>query len=168
MPGFAFVIANKVILNGSRGNARTLSLDLYDLYAAMEKDPGKWRFTSPTHVVHAFAQALTELEVEGGVEKRYMRYRENQAQLSAGMDKLGFKQLIDPQWQSPIITSFRYPSESFDFPQFYQELKQAGFVIYPGKISMVPTFRIGNIGEVYHQNIEKLLAAISKISTKTV
>lgn len=168
VPGFSFVIANKVMLNGSRGNARTLSLDLYDQYQAMEKDHGKWRFTSPTHVVHAFAQALTELEVEGGVEKRYMRYRDNQAQLSAGMDKLGFKQLIDPQWQSPIITSFRYPSDDFDFATFYQELKQAGFVIYPGKISMVPTFRIGNIGEVYHEDIEKLLAAIEKISTKTV
>ncbi|WP_300560672.1 2-aminoethylphosphonate--pyruvate transaminase [Companilactobacillus sp.] len=168
VPGFAFVIANKMILNGTRGYARTLSLDLFAQYDEMEKDNGKWRFTSPTHVVHAFAQALTELEVEGGVEKRYQRYQDNQRQLSAGMDKLGFKQLIADQWQSPIITSFRYPTEDFNFAEFYQALKAAGFVIYPGKISVVPTFRIGNIGEVYSQDITDLLDAIAKISATTV
>lgn len=168
VPGFAFVIANKMILNGAKHFSRTLSLDLYDQYQAMEKDNGKWRFTSPTHVVHAFAQALTELEVEGGVEKRYLRYRENQRQLSVGMDKLGFKQLISAKWQSPIITSFRYPTDNFDFSEFYQALKKAGFVIYPGKISMVPTFRIGNIGEVYEQDIDDLLASIAKITKQTV
>ena len=168
VPGFAFVIANKSILNETKGNARTLSLDLYDQYVEMEKNHGKWRFTSPTHVVHAFAQALTELEVEGGVEKRYTRYLENQRKLSVGMDKLGFKQLIAAEWQSPIITSFRYPTEDFDFSKFYSQLKTAGFVIYPGKISMVPTFRIGNIGEVYDRNIDELLEAISKITKQAV
>lgn len=168
VPGFAFVIANKMILNGTRGYARTLSLDLFAQYEEMEKDNGKWRFTSPTHVVHAFAQALTELEVEGGVEKRYQRYQDNQRQLSAGMDKLGFKQLIADEWQSPIITSFRYPTEDFNFAEFYQALKSAGFVIYPGKISVVPTFRIGNIGEVYSQDITDLLDAIAKISATAV
>ncbi|AKP67002.1 2-aminoethylphosphonate--pyruvate transaminase [Companilactobacillus ginsenosidimutans] len=168
VPGFAFVIANKLILKGTKGNARTLSLDLYDQYSEMEKNHGKWRFTSPTHVVHAFAQALTELEVEGGVEKRHLRYCENQRKLSQGMDKLGFKQLIDDEFQSPIITSFRYPTDDFDFSEFYQKLKTAGFVIYPGKISMVPTFRIGNIGEVYDKDIDSLLGAIAKISNATV
>lgn len=166
VPGFAFVIARKSQLEASKGEARTLSLDLYGQYAEMEKNHGKWRFTSPTHVVHAFAQALTELEIEGGVDKRYQRYSENQQQLTKGMAELGFKQLISDEWQSPIITSFRYPSDDFDFHAFYQKLKKAGFVIYPGKISMVPTFRIGNIGEVYHQNISELLDAIANITTK--
>ncbi|MQS44872.1 2-aminoethylphosphonate--pyruvate transaminase [Companilactobacillus mishanensis] len=168
VPGFSFVIANRSILEASKGTARSLSLDLYDQYQEMEKNHGKWRFTSPTHVVHAFAQALTELKIEGGVEKRYERYLANQRQLTQGMEKLGFKQLIDNEWQSPIITSFRYPSEEFDFAKFYQQLKFAGFVIYPGKISMVPTFRIGNIGEVYQDNISELLEAISQITSATV
>ncbi|RBN36408.1 2-aminoethylphosphonate--pyruvate transaminase, partial [Priestia megaterium] len=54
VPGFGFVIAKTDELEKCKGNARSLSLDLYDQYKTMEKDKGKWRFTSPTHVVRAF------------------------------------------------------------------------------------------------------------------
>lgn len=166
VPGFAFVIAKKSILETTAGMARTLSLDLYDQYNEMEKNNGKWRFTSPTHVVHAFAQALEELKLEGGLQRRYKRYLSNQKQLASGMEHLGFKILIDEKWQSPIITSFIYPTEDFDFKEFYNELKESGFVIYPGKISQVPTFRIGNIGEVYRDDIARLLKAIEQIQNR--
>ncbi|WP_334352372.1 2-aminoethylphosphonate--pyruvate transaminase [Companilactobacillus sp. HBUAS56257] len=163
VPGFSFVIAKKSELESTKGLARTLSLDLYDQYAEMEKNNGKWRFTSPTHVVHAFYEALQELKAEGGVEARHQRYLANQKHLATGMEELGFKVLIDEKWQSPIITSFIYPNDDFDFHKFYQQLKADGFVIYPGKISQVPTFRIGNIGEVYDNDISKLLDAIKTI-----
>lgn len=166
VPGFSFVIANKQLLESTKGLTQTLSLDLYSQYAEMERHDGKWRFTSPTHVVHAFAQALKELSEEGGVIARNKRYSDNQKHLAEGMESLGFKVLIDEKYQSPIITSFIYPSDDFDFNQFYQELKQDGFVIYPGKISQVPTFRIGNIGEVYPDDITRLLSAIQTIITK--
>lgn len=166
VPGFSFVIANKQLLESTKGLAQTLSLDLYSQYAEMERHDGKWRFTSPTHVVHAFAQALKELSEEGGVIARNKRYSDNQKHLAEGMESLGFKVLIDEKYQSPIITSFIYPSDDFDFNQFYQELKQDGFVIYPGKISQVPTFRIGNIGEVYPDDITRLLSAIQTIIAK--
>ncbi|WP_119325829.1 2-aminoethylphosphonate--pyruvate transaminase [Companilactobacillus musae] len=163
VPGFSFVIARKNVLEATKGTARTLSLDLYDQYAEMEQNNGKWRFTSPTHVVHAFYEALQELAQEGGVVARHQRYVNNQKHLAGGMEELGFKVLIDEKYQSPIITSFIYPSDDFDFHEFYQELKSDGFVIYPGKISQVPTFRIGNIGEVYDEDITKLLVAIKEI-----
>jgi len=163
VPGFSFVIARKSVLEATKGLARTLSLDLYDQYAEMERDNGKWRFTSPTHVVHAFSEALEELKQEGGVEARYERYKSNQKHLATGMEELGFKVLIDENYQSPIITSFIYPTADFNFHEFYHELKEDGFVIYPGKISQVPTFRIGNIGEVYDEDITKLLLAIKEI-----
>lgn len=163
VPGFSFVIARKEILEATKGISRTLSLDLYDQYIEMERNNGKWRFTSPTHVVHAFSEALKELNEEGGVVARRKRYDSNQKHLASGMEELGFKVLIDEKYQSPIITSFIYPSDDFDFNEFYQELKKDGFVIYPGKISQVPTFRIGNIGEVYGDDITKLLLAIKKI-----
>src|SRR5699024_10107316 len=82
VPGFSFIIANREKLQETEGIARTLSLDLYSQYEEMEVNHGKWRYTSPTHVVHAFAQALIELRVEGGVEKRFERYRDNQQRLS--------------------------------------------------------------------------------------
>lgn len=163
VPGFSFVIARKQILEATKGLSRTLSLDLYDQYAEMERNNGKWRFTSPTHVVHAFYEALAELKAEGGVVARHKRYESNQKHLATGMADLGFKLLIDETYQSPIITSFIYPNDEFDFNEFYHQLKNDGFVIYPGKISQVPTFRIGNIGEVYDEDITKLLVAIKDI-----
>lgn len=78
-----------------------------------------------------------------------------------GMRKLGFNTLLQLKQQSPIITSFLYPNDSlFTFQGFYQSLKKQGFVIYPGKVSQVDTFRIGNIGDVHKQDIERLLEAI--------
>jgi len=160
VPGFAFIIAKKSELAKTAGNARSLSLDIYAQWQAMTKQPGKWRFTSPTHVVHAFAQALNELEVEGGVAKRYRRYSANQQLLSEGMQTLGFDLVIDPANQGPIITSFKYPTTDFDFDSFYQFIKERGFVIYPGKVSTIPSFRIGTIGDVDTTDIQRLLTII--------
>ena len=161
VPGFAFIIAKKSELAKTAGNARSLSLDLYAQWQAMTTQPGKWRFTSPTHVVHAFAQALNELDLEGGVETRYRRYSASQSRLSSGMQALGFDLVIDPADQGPIITSFKYPNENFDFADFYQFIKERGFVIYPGKVSAIPSFRIGTIGDVDTTDINRLLAIIS-------
>lgn len=163
VPGFGFVIARKEGLEVTRGNARSLSLDLYAQWETMEKGSGKWRFTSPTHVVHAFYQAMKELDREGGIEARYQRYRENHRILVAGMRKLGFQTLLPDAAQGPVITSFLYPSADFDFGAFYAALKERGFVIYPGKISDADTFRIGNIGDIFPEDMERLLEAIQSI-----
>lgn len=163
VPGFGFVIARKEKLMATQGNARSLSLDLYAQWETMEKGGGKWRFTSPTHVVHAFYQALKELNAEGGIAARYERYKRNHRTLVDGMRSIGFKTLLPDASQGPIITSFLYPSALFDFAAFYAALKQKGFVIYPGKISDADTFRIGNIGDIFPADMERLLEAIKGI-----
>lgn len=163
VPGFGFVIARRSSLSRCEGGSRSLSLDLYDQWAEMEKGRGKWRFTSPTHVVRAFFQAVKELEDEGGVEARHDRYRENHAELVEGMRRSGFRTLLPDELQSPIITSFLYPEEDFDFQKFYEALKERGFVIYPGKISEAPTFRIGNIGDVFPDDFRRLAEAVADI-----
>ncbi|MEN7551022.1 2-aminoethylphosphonate--pyruvate transaminase [Rapidithrix thailandica] len=161
VPGFGFVLAKKEALEECKTYARSLSLDLYDQWAAMEQDPGKWRYTSPTHVVRAFRQALWELIEEGGIEARYQRYKENHRILVQGMNALGFQCLVDEENQSPIITSFVNPSASvYNFQQFYNLLKEKGFVIYPGKVSYADTFRIGNIGHVFPEDMERLVSSI--------
>lgn len=162
VPGFGFIIASRSKLYECKGNARSLSLDIYGQWETMEKGKGKWRFTSPTHVVRAFYQALADLEKEGGVWARYKRYCENNNILINGMKQLGFTPLLGEESQSPIISSFLYPTDDFNFRQFYDSLKQKGFVIYPGKISDAETFRIGNIGDVYPRDMERLLRAISE------
>lgn len=163
VPGFGFVIARKSSMMRCKGVARSLSLDLYDQWETMEKGHGKWRFTSPTHVVRAFMQALKELESEGGIEARNKRYRENHNVLVEGMRSLGYETLLPDEWQSPIITSFYFPTTDFDFNSFYQKLKDKKFVIYPGKISQADTFRIGNIGDVYPDDFRQLIKAIKSI-----
>lgn len=163
VPGFGFVIARKELLENCKGQARSLSLDLYAQWRCMEVNHGKWRFTSPTHTVRAFAQALLELDNEGGVEVRHQRYLANQKHLVQGMNQLGFKCLLSEAMQSPFITSFYSPEHpEYDFRRFYDLLKAKGFVIYPGKVSTADCFRIGNIGEVYPQDIARLISAVSE------
>ncbi len=163
VPGFGFVIAKTEALEACKNRARSLSLDLYAQWRCMEDNEGKWRFTSPTHTVLAFAEALKELEEEGGVSARYSRYSQNQASLLAGMERLGFSALLDSTLHSPIITAFYSPkAPEYRFADFYTRLKEKGFVIYPGKVSQNDCFRIGNIGEVYSEDIDALLKAIEQ------
>lgn len=163
VPGFGFVVAKRSLLEECKGQAKSLSLDLYDQWHTMETSNGKWRFTSPTHVVRAFYQALQELEVEGHIGTRAERYAKNQTLLVNGMRELGFNTLLPDELQSPIITSFLSPKQpEYNFNEFYQRLKTLGFVIYPGKVSNADCFRIGNIGEVYPEDINQLLTAIKQ------
>lgn len=159
VPGFSFIIADTNDLKAVQGQARSLSLDLYAQWETMEKDGGKWRFTSPTHVVAAFAQALKELAEEGGIKARNARYTATNRALRKGMEALGFKAYIDEAHQGPIITTFFYPANcKFTFAEMYAYLKEHGYVIYPGKLTDAETFRLGNIGEIYMEDIEKIIS----------
>jgi 2-aminoethylphosphonate-pyruvate transaminase len=163
VPGFGFVVASCSSMQAIKGRARSLSLDLYDQWQEMEGKGGKWRYTSPTHVVCACAQALRELEAEGGVAARAQRYRENHRCLVEGMTRIGFKTLLPLQWQSPIITSFLNPAHPrFDFPTFYDRLKARRFVIYPGKVSRADCFRVGTIGHVFPEDIALLVKRVAE------
>jgi 2-aminoethylphosphonate-pyruvate transaminase len=127
----------------------------------MEENGGKWRFTSPTHTVRAFAVALAELEAEGGVSKRFERFCRNHGVLVEGMQALGFMPLLPLAQQSPIITAFHSPDHpKWDFRRFYDNLKAKGFVIYPGKVTAKDTFRIGTIGDVYPRDMVRLIEAV--------
>ncbi|CAM3139510.1 2-aminoethylphosphonate--pyruvate transaminase [Vibrio rarus] len=162
VPGFGFIIAKQSQLEQCKGQARSLSLDLYDQWLCMQNHQGKWRFTSPTHTVRAFYQALMELEEEGGIHSRAKRYATNQKNLVAGMRRLGFNTLLADNLHSPIITAFYSPThKNYQFNEFYLRLKEQGFVIYPGKVSNADCFRIGNIGEVYPDDIHRLIDAMS-------
>lgn len=156
VPGFSFIIANREQLQNSKGCARTLSLDLYDQWVGMEKD-GKWRYTSPTHVVLAFAKAMRELEEEGGIQARSARYTNNMNTLIDEFEKLGFQLYVDRALQGPIIATFLYPEGTHvEFTPMYNYIKERGYAIYPGKLTDKETFRIGVIGEIYEADIRQL------------
>ena len=165
VPGFAFVVAAQSSMKQIEGRARSVSLDLFDQWREMESGHGKWRFTSPTHVLCAFAQALKELKEEGGVQARHARYCENHRRLVSGMQDLGFRTLLPDETQSPIITSFLYPDDPrFDFRVFYDKIKARRFVLYPGKVSNAECFRIGTIGHVFPDDISELLGCVDEVS----
>ncbi|MCO5058732.1 MAG: 2-aminoethylphosphonate--pyruvate transaminase [Rhizobiaceae bacterium] len=159
VPGFGFIIARKSELEAARGRSHSLSLDVHAQWAHMNKT-GQWRYTPPTHVVAAFLEALRQHEVEGGVPGRGDRYARNRDVLIAGMRDLGFETLLQDRWLSPIIVTFFNPAHaSFKFDRFYEMMKQKGFIIYPGKLTAVDSFRVGCIGRIDHHVMRRVVAA---------
>jgi 2-aminoethylphosphonate-pyruvate transaminase len=163
VPGLGFVICRKAALEQTAGNATTLVLDLHDQWRNFEKT-GQYRFTPPIHVIVSFHQALTEFFAEGGQEGRGRRYAENCRVLIDGMRELGFVPLLSDNLQAPIIVTFRMPADPrFRFQEFYDRLKERGYVIYPGKLTVADSFRIGCIGRLYPDHMRGALAAIRDI-----
>ena len=162
VPGFGFVIAQKTELSAAEGRCHSLSLDLHAQWANLEKT-GQWRYTPPTHVVAAFLQALAEHAAEGGVAGRGRRYAENRDVMVAGMRALGFETLLQDGWLSPIIVTFFNPAHpKFQFQSFYDLLKARGFIIYPGKLTVIDSFRIGCIGRMDAAVMRRLVSAVAE------
>ena len=163
IPGLGFVICHKAALETTAGNATTLVLDLHDQWKSFAKT-GQYRFTPPIHVIVSFHQALTEFFAEGGQPGRGKRYTENCRVLIDGMQALGFEPLLSGNLQAPIIVTFRMPADpSFKFQEFYDRLKDRGYVIYPGKLTVADSFRIGCIGRLYPEQMRGALGAIRDI-----
>jgi 2-aminoethylphosphonate-pyruvate transaminase len=80
--------------------------------------------------------------------------------LVSGMRALGFETLLDDRWLSPIIVTFFCPADrNFEFSRFYDLMKAKGFIIYPGKLTMVDSFRIGCIGRMDEHVMKRVVEA---------
>ncbi len=160
VPGVGFAVLRTQALAQCRGNARSVSLDLYDQWRGLEQT-NQWRFTPPTHVLAACERALQAHAEEGGVAARGARYRRNCTLLVNGMRALGFRTALPDELQAPIIVTFLMPTDpSFQFETFYNRLAHRGIIIYPGKLTKADTFRIGCIGHVQPQDMQRALVAI--------
>jgi 2-aminoethylphosphonate-pyruvate transaminase len=159
VPGFGFIIARKSELEAAKGRSHSLSLDVHAQWAHMNKT-GQWRYTPPTHVVAAFLEALRQHEAEGGVAGRGARYTRNRDVMVAGVRELGFETLLKDRWLSPIIVTFFCPAHpDFAFDRFYELMKEKGFIIYPGKLTVVDSFRVGCIGRMDEHVMRKVVEA---------
>ena len=166
VPGLGFVLCRISALEKTKGNAVSLTLDLFEQWQNLEKT-SQYRFTPPIHCIVAFDQALTEHEQEGGVAGRGGRYRNNHKILVEGMRALGFETLLPDRLQAPIIVTFHMPSDpKFVFEKFYDGLKDRGFVIYPGKLTVADSFRIGCIGRIGETEMKAFLAAAKDVMAK--
>ncbi|PKO40104.1 MAG: 2-aminoethylphosphonate--pyruvate transaminase [Betaproteobacteria bacterium HGW-Betaproteobacteria-3] len=161
VPGMGFVFIRKAILDACAGRSQSLAMDLYDQHSYMEKT-GQWRFTPPTHVVVALAEALLQFQEEGGQPARLARYTRNYQTLIHGMAQLGFMPFLEPAVQAPIIVTFHAPGDPrYEFRAFYEAVRARGFVLYPGKLTQIETFRVGCIGAIGPDEMEQAVHAVA-------
>jgi 2-aminoethylphosphonate-pyruvate transaminase len=162
VPGMGFVIVKKAVLEARAGNAHSLAMDLHDQYVYMEKTT-QWRYTPPTHVVAALRVALDQHKEEGGQPARHARYAANCRTLIDGMAALGFRPFLKPEVQAPIIVTFHAPADpAYDFKTFYAKTRERGYILYPGKLTQVETFRVGCIGAIDSNEMRNVVSAVAE------
>ncbi|HEY2977240.1 MAG TPA: 2-aminoethylphosphonate--pyruvate transaminase [Burkholderiaceae bacterium] len=162
VPGMGFVFVRRAVLDACAGNSQSLAMDLHDQHAYMERT-GQWRFTPPTHVMVALAEAVAQFVEEGGQPARLARYRDNCATLIAGLSALGLKPFLRAEVQAPIIVTFHAPAHpAYDFKRFYDAAKARGFILYPGKLTQLETFRVGCIGAIGRVEMQQAVNAVAE------
>ena len=162
-PGMGFALVRKAVLEQAAGRSHSLVLDLHDQWVQMEKT-GQWRFTPPTHVVAALAAALEQFFEEGGTAARGARYAKNCERLIGGMEALGLKSFLPRAIQAPVIVTFHAPQDpTYRFKRLYDGARRRGFILYPGKLTRVETFRVGCIGHVDEEDVRRAIGAIAEV-----
>ncbi|MGY2400762.1 2-aminoethylphosphonate--pyruvate transaminase [Pseudomonas sp. SDO5271_S396] len=162
VPGMGFVFTEKQALATAQGNCHSLAMDLFDQHDYMART-GQWRFTPPTHVVAALHEALLQYAEEGGLAARHQRYTRNCQALLDGMAEVGLRSFLPAAIQAPIIATFHAPRDPrYHFKDFYERVKAQGFILYPGKLTRVETFRVGCIGHVDTPQMHAAVAAIAQ------
>jgi len=163
VPGMGFVIARRSVLERCAGNGASLVMDLLDQWQYMQKT-GQWRFTPPTHVVAALRAAIDQYQMQGGLEARLARYTDNCKTLVAGMRALGIKTFLPDALQAPIIVTFHSPPDpAYEFDEFYRRVRERGFILYPGKLTAVDTFRVGCIGAIGRDTLRQVVTAVAEV-----
>jgi 2-aminoethylphosphonate-pyruvate transaminase len=163
VPGMGFVIARKSALEQCAGNCHSLAMDLYDQWTYMESN-GRWRYTPPTHVVAALRAAVDQFNAAGGQAARGARYQANCDTLIEGMAGLGFRPFLAKAVQSPIIVTFHSPADPhYSFARFQSRLRERGYILYPGKLTKVETFRVGCIGAIDANEMRNVVGAVAQV-----
>jgi 2-aminoethylphosphonate-pyruvate transaminase len=160
VPGIGFVLARRSVLERCEGVSHSLAMDLFDQWTYMTRTT-QWRYTPPTHVVAALDAALTQYFEEGGLEARGARYAANCRQLLEGLRALGLRSFLPAEIQAPIIVTVHAPQDPrYEFKRFYQAVKERGFILYPGKLTTVETFRVGCMGQLGAAGVPGAVTAI--------
>ena len=163
VPGMGFVIARRAALEACQGHSHSLAMDLHDQWTYMQRTT-QWRFTPPTHVVVAFRAALDQFLAAGGTKARGARYTANCEALRSGMEAIGLRPYLPASVQAPIIVTFHGPADSrYGFKDFYARVRDRGYILYPGKLTQIETFRVGCIGAIDANEIRNAIAAVDAV-----
>ena len=165
VPGIGWAIVRRKSLEAA-SKSHSLSLDLAQQADHMDRT-GLFRFTPPVQVLAAFAQACREHAAEGGTEARLARYRANWRRVVDGMRQMGFKAVVPDEHASPIVATFANPDHpSYSFAALAAGMKRRGFIIFPGRLALANTFRIGCMGAVDENDIAAAMAAVAETMTE--
>ena len=163
VPGIGFVLARRAVLEKSEGVSHSLAMDLHDQWVYMMKTT-QWRYTPPTHVVAALDAALEQYFAQGGLAARGATYTENCRVLIAGLKRIGLRVFLPSEIQAPIIVTVHAPDDArYQFKRFYDAVKARGYILYPGKLTTLETFRVGCMGQLGPSGIGGAVDAIDAV-----
>ena len=161
-PGIGWSVIQKTALENAKGNSKTHVLDLWDQNQHMDRTQG-FRFTPPTQILAAFAQACREHQAEGGAPARLARYQANWRRLVDGMRQMGFRTVVPDSFASPIVATFHNPDHpAFSFSELFEGMQRRGFIIFPGRLALADTFRIGCMGDVTEHDMAEAMQAVAE------
>lgn len=154
MTGLSFVVGRTdIIKKSAEYPKRSYYCNLFLQYDFFEKT-GEMHFTPPVQTIYAAKQALKEYWAEGE-ENKWARHTRVFEAIHAGLEELGFRNVIKREWQSGLVVSVIYPDDpNWDFMKVHDYCYERGFTIYPGKISTTNTFRLCALGAIDKQDIE--------------
>ena len=156
--GLSFIVGNRAIIEQSQNYPRrSYYCNLFLQYDFFERT-GEMHFTPPVQTIYATIQALKEYWAEGEAAK-WARHTRVFNAINAGLDALGFRQVIKPEWRAGLVASAIYPDDpNWSFEKVHDYCYARGFTIYPGKISTTNTFRLCALGAIDAQDIRDFFA----------
>ncbi len=165
--GLSFVVGNRAIIEESKGYPkRSYYCNLYLQYEFFEQT-GEMHFTPPVQTIYAAIQALKEYWAEGE-EKKWARHTRVFNAINDGLDELGFRQVIKPEWRSGLVSSIIYPDDlNWNFERVHDYCYERGFTIYPGKINTTNTFRLCALGAIDEADIRDFFVVFKEALAST-
>ena len=165
--GLSFVVGNRKIIEKSKNYPkRSYYCNLYIQYDFFERT-GEMHFTPPVQTIYATLQALKEYWAEGE-EAKWARHTRVFNAINEGLDELGFRQVIKPEWRTGLVSSAIYPDDpNWSFEKVHDYCYERGFTIYPGKISTTNTFRLCALGAIDEDDIKDFFAVFKEALAET-
>lgn len=166
MTGLSFIVGNKEIIEGSRNYPRrSYYCNLFLQYDFFEKT-GEMHFTPPVQTIYATIQALKEYFAEGE-DAKWARHTRVFNAINKGLEELGFRQVIKPEWRAGLVSSAVYPDDpNWSFEAVHDYCYDRGFTIYPGKISTTNTFRLCALGAIDEADITEFFKVFREALAK--
>lgn len=166
MTGLSFIVGNRALIEQSANYPkRSYYCNLYLQYHFFETT-GEMHFTPPVQTIYAARQALDEYFAEGE-QAKWQRHLSVFEAIHAGLERLGFQNIIQRELQAGLVVSVRYPDDAnWDFERVHDYCYERGFTIYPGKVSTQDTFRLCALGAISAADIEAFFVVFEEALRK--